>query len=143
MGYFYNRKEKRFLIFYKIVWNTKIFSYFFYSDENVPELKYLENGEKLNWRLHPKVRAIMTPTKDLLKLTKTRTNYRKGIKTNFTRLFEITMFCIVVRNACFHLLHLLNQSGNSDANSNICLSLTARIWLSETSSVTMSFFYLL
>ena len=39
--------------------------------------------------------------------------------------------------------HLINQSGNSAANSNICLSLRARIWLSETSTVTMSFLYLL
>ena len=53
------------------------------------------------------------------------------------------MFYIVVKNASFCLYCLIDQYGNSIANSNICLSLRARIWLSETSTVTMSFLYLL
>ena len=37
--------------------------------------------------------------------------------------FEMNMFYIFIKNACFHYNYLPNQSGNSATNSNICLSL--------------------
>ena len=48
-----------------------------------------------------------------------------NLGSSFPDQFEMNMFYIFIKNACFHYDHLPNQSGNSAENSNICLSLRA------------------